>query len=413
MRTPTRIPARFCLPCLLLLPGLPGQSGWSTPVIDNALTSTSASDLGPHISADGLTMHLARYNNSSLNWDIYVASRTGRGQAWSAPAVEATLSDATGHDSAPFLRADGLEIYFATSSRSGQGSLDIMRATRTSTAAPWGTPTYVSEVNDASAADGDPSITADGLTLFFLSNRTGSPNAPNGAVWMAQRTTPTGKFGTPTLVTEVSSTSAERDPEISPDGLRLVFIRQNRTTSALDVMFAERTNPTAKFSAPVALPGLAGLGVTLSRDGSELYLCQNNGAPAYYDVYVTRFAGLTTDGIASTTGVMRVHYRDPGAGGKVFLGALSLGSTPGFPLDTRTVPLNVDGLLLMSIGGLSGVTTGYGGALPPSGETLATIANPHPALAGLRIWTAFFTLDGAAPSGVLTISNVRPIELAQ
>ena len=119
------------------------------------------------------------------------------------------------------------------------------------------------------------------------------------------------------------------------------------------VMFAERTNPTAKFSAPVALPGLAGLGVTLSRDGSELYLCQNNGAPAYYDVYVTRFAGLTTDGIASTTGVMRVHYRDPGAGGKVFLGALSLGSTPGFPLDTRTVPLNVDGLLLMSIGGLS------------------------------------------------------------
>jgi len=84
----------------------------------------------------------------------------------------------------------------------------------------------------------------------------------------------------------------------------------------------------------------------------------------------------------------------------------SLGNGP-IPIDTRNLGLSPDALLVLSVGGLLPATfQGYAGLLDTSGEAKAQLNIPNiPALKGVRIYTAFLTLLGTAPSGVSSISN--------
>src|SRR5690606_77626 len=156
-----RIPSSLSL--LILVAPVAAQHGWSAPVPIAALNTVGA-DTGAHISPDGLTMHWA--SSVSGNWEIYSATRTARGAPWGAPVLETVLSDPTAVDSEPFLSADGLTIYFASQRPGGTGSTDIMRATRPNPTAPWGQPTFVTELN-SSGADAAPAVTEDELEIYF------------------------------------------------------------------------------------------------------------------------------------------------------------------------------------------------------------------------------------------------------
>jgi hypothetical protein len=84
----------------------------------------------------------------------------------------------------------------------------------------------------------------------------------------------------------------------------------------------------------------------------------------------------------------------------------SLGTGP-IPIDTRQIDLSPDGLLAVSVGGWwPPVFQGYQGIIDPNGQAQAAIHIPNfPALIGLRLHTAFVTLDPQAPSGIKSISN--------
>jgi beta-propeller repeat-containing protein len=76
-------------------------------------------------------------------------------------------------------------------------------------------------------------------------------------------------------------------------------------------------------------------------------------------------------------------------------------------IDTRPLGLSADDLLFLSLSGLvPGVFAGYAGTIGVNGRAGAAVHIPDvPALVGFRIHTAFVTLDGAAPSGIRSISN--------
>ena len=84
----------------------------------------------------------------------------------------------------------------------------------------------------------------------------------------------------------------------------------------------------------------------------------------------------------------------------------SLGAGP-IPIDTRTLGLSVDPLLLGCVSGwFASVFQGYAGTLDGSGAGAAKILIPNnAALIGVRLHTAFVTLAASAPSGVKSISN--------
>ena len=82
----------------------------------------------------------------------------------------------------------------------------------------FGTPRVLSEL-DTSSSNQNPTLTGDQLELFFTSTR----GASSADVWTAQRASATELFGSPSLVSEVSTSSYETSPAVSLDGLSLYF----------------------------------------------------------------------------------------------------------------------------------------------------------------------------------------------
>jgi hypothetical protein len=129
------------------------------------------------------------------------------------------------------------------------------------------------------------------------------------------------------------------------------------------------------------------------------------------EILVSRFDGLTTTGIASSTGAVDLRFRDSTSAGAPCAFALSGGNT-GFALGARTIPLDLDGILLGSLGAdIAGFSTGFLGVLDAQGEAVAQLGNPLPVFVGLHLFAGAFAFDAAAPFGVKTISNAVELEL--
>jgi len=123
------------------------------------------------------------------------------------------------------------------------------------------------------------------------------------------------------------------------------------------------------------------------------------------------FATLTATGspqVGTTVSLALFAPNDPGL---VYVCGSSLGSVPGIPVDTRVIPLNPDGLLLLSLT-TPAIFANYQGVLDNSGRAGAMIHIPLiPPLAGVSFHTAFVTVRPGAPSGIGSISDAVPLTI--
>lgn len=90
----------------------------------------------------------------------------------------------------------------------------------------------------------------------------------------------------------------------------------------------------------------------------------------------------------------------------VYVAGTSLGTGP-IAIGKRTLRLRLDDLLIISISNnWPAVFSGFRGRLDSKGQARATINIPDlTALIGVRLHSAFVTLDPSAPSGIRSISN--------
>jgi Tol biopolymer transport system component len=123
-------------------------------------------------------------------------------------------------DHAPTLTRDELTLVFGSDRSGGQGETDLWMSQRAGTDSTFSSPTNLSELNTSAAEDG-PSLSGDGRTLLFMSERTGGSGGQD--IWMATRETAESSFSSPTNLTEVNSSSADLDPAISDDGHELFW----------------------------------------------------------------------------------------------------------------------------------------------------------------------------------------------
>jgi Tol biopolymer transport system component len=75
----------------------------------------------------------------------------------------------------PTIRHDGLEIVFYSNRPGGVGSTDLWVATRESVDHAWNPPENLGPDVNSSATDFHASISSDGETLYFASERPGGP----------------------------------------------------------------------------------------------------------------------------------------------------------------------------------------------------------------------------------------------
>jgi len=383
---------------------------WSAPTPVTAL-NTSGSEFHPSVTGDGLTLYFA--SSRSSNWEIYQSTRALPFGAFGAPSLVTELNDPVGVDAGPHVSPDGLEIWFDSSRTGGAGGADLWRATRPNTGVPFSAPVVVPELN-STGSEVSPSITEDGLEIYFISSRTGGPGGGSD-IWTATRPDRNSPFGTPVPDLALSTTGAERDPTISTDGLSILWCTDRvGGVGGADVWMATRLSRAQPFSNFVNITPVnsttSELAASTSYMGDEMFFGSIRPGMGAYDIYSSRFTGLTSNGIAGPGRTMRLRFSDPPSSGLTYVAAASFGSVPGIPIDTRTLPLNADALLFISVGGLPGILNGFIGSLDIDGVANGTVTIPNsPVYLGVQFVVAFVVIDPNAPSNIRTISNAKDI----
>lgn len=186
------------------------DEGATDPTATSIATSTSTADTGTTTKGDA-TGESTRADDGTSSGDEGPPELGPFGPPELLPGVESDESDDD-----PTLRADLLEIYFASLRDGGEGSEDIWRAERDSIADDFGMPQPVAVLNDV-GQDGWPELSHDGLVLTFASDRDEGPGGFD--IWLSIRGRVDDDFGAPTLASDLSTPEDEASAVFSADML--------------------------------------------------------------------------------------------------------------------------------------------------------------------------------------------------
>ncbi len=224
---------------------------FGTPVLlagVNSDSTTVVNDDMARLSPDELTIYFTsdRPGGTNSNNDIYTATRTSRTAPFGAPlplgGINTPASEAW-----PTLTSDGLTMFFESTT---SGSYQVLVATRTTLVAQFSAAVPVANIN-VGPIDGQPFVLPDESALYFASSRTGT----NGGLDLYRAARGVGgAFGPPAQVPTVNTPSQEYAPTPTADDLTLYF-SSSRTDSPskgdFDIWVSQRTSTAAAFSPPV------------------------------------------------------------------------------------------------------------------------------------------------------------------
>jgi Tol biopolymer transport system component len=269
-------PALFAAP--ELLPGI--NSGYE--------------DQYPGISFDGLTLFFGSTRPGGLgSYDLWMATRGATTEVFGAP-VNLTQLNTSSWEGGPAISSDGLTLYFAPRGvATDPSTYDIMVSTRPDTGSGFSAPVPLTEVNSA-VADFHPWISANDLTLYFTSGRSGGTGDYD--VWVATRATPADAFDAPVAVTAVNSTSSDFDPTLTADE-RTIYFASRRMSIEGDLFIATRSSASDAFGPPTYLSDLntpdSEWMPSVSPDGDILYFASNRpGTIGFWSIFLVRRCGF-------------------------------------------------------------------------------------------------------------------------
>lgn len=253
----------------------PAQESWSvaTPVAE---VNSTAGDGCPIESRDGLSLYIASARPGTLGGnDIWAADRASKDEPFGEPQNLGAPVNTAANDYCP-TPIHGSWLLFV-SERTGAGTcnagpgLGDIYMIRRNAAFGWGEPIHLGCMEagtgpNTSGAEFSPSLvsTHEGTFLYFSSTVSG-----NHDIYRGKRRRD-GSFGPPEPVTELNTEYDDRMPNVSRDGLEIVF-SSTRPTDAkgtaayggFDVYVATRRNTRQPFSAPV------NVGPNVNTSGSE------------------------------------------------------------------------------------------------------------------------------------------------
>ncbi|MGI4744395.1 MAG: OmpA family protein [Janthinobacterium lividum] len=121
------------------------------------------------ISGDGKTLVFTSCGRAGGvgNCDLYISHR--RGSQWTAPRNLGTLVNSKAWDSQPSLSADGRTLYFSSNRGGGLGGFDLY-TTSLGADGTWGAPHNLGAPINTTRDDLSPFIHASGTTLYYTTN---------------------------------------------------------------------------------------------------------------------------------------------------------------------------------------------------------------------------------------------------
>jgi hypothetical protein len=179
----------------------------------------------PELWNNGLTLYFASYRPGSYGWlDIYVTTRPTTDDPWGEPVnLGPIINDVTAQDGHS-LSSDGLTMYFISGANwpGTVGGYDLWVTTRPTVSDLWGKPVNLGPTVNSTAHDYTTDLSNDELLMFFQSLRPGGYGLTD--LYMTRRKTTSDQFGQPVNLGPLVNTSAsEGTPNISADGYTLYF----------------------------------------------------------------------------------------------------------------------------------------------------------------------------------------------
>lgn len=92
---------------------------------------------------------------------------------WTAAVNLGPVVNSPSVDGAPSISGDGLALYFHSTRQSGGAELDLYVSRRAAIDLPWEAPVSLGAVLNSPASDLEPDLSRDGRYLFFVSQRSG------------------------------------------------------------------------------------------------------------------------------------------------------------------------------------------------------------------------------------------------
>ncbi len=164
--------------------------GWDDPVPLGPGVNTAAAEQAPMYlqnAEDGsANLYFNRGALAQNQADIYVAAVTRDGETLGPAQLVVELRDPSANDAAVTIRADGRELMFWSPRFGGLGGADLWVSTRQTVHDPWSPPVDLGAPLNSVSDDVTPSLSLDGRTLIFASNRLGGSGRND--LYMSTRT---------------------------------------------------------------------------------------------------------------------------------------------------------------------------------------------------------------------------------
>lgn len=253
-------------------------------------------EAGASISADGLSLLMHANETRPApggKLRIWQAWRHTINDPFHKPVpLEEVVNDQPDSLSDPTITADGLTLAFCMKRDDGRGAFDLWISDRPSGDASWSAPVNAGPGVNSDRDEWEPEISADGLTLLFHSSRTNENGGTD--LWMSRRGSRDKPFGpAENLGPELNTVGSEGGATLSSDGLTLLYHRISADGNApLTHWQSTRQSANHPFGTPqpLVVPGLVenhGVSLNLSAAGDRLY-CSTSVRDKSPDIAVSR-----------------------------------------------------------------------------------------------------------------------------
>jgi len=207
---------------------------FATPTNLGPTVNSASCEQTPSISADGLELYFADHSYAPLrpggygSSDLWITTRQTKDDPWGVPENLGPVVNSSSADEHPSISADGLSLYFGSSRPGGSGSEDLWVTTRETKDAPWSDPVNLGPTVNSKYSEWCPQISADGLSLYFSDYMNYRPGGQGlWDIYVTTRSTVSDPWGAPVnLGPNVNTSGIEASPNISSDGLTL-FLNSN------------------------------------------------------------------------------------------------------------------------------------------------------------------------------------------
>ncbi len=254
-----------------VLASLENQSNINLRPFGDAI-NTDNSEYLPQFTLDDATfIFTRRFFNQE---DLFIATRTEAGYETEAIEEVNTLMNEGAHT----LSADGsLLIFTHCNKKTGFGGCDLYRSMKQPDDT-WSKPTNMGKAINTRHWDAQPSLSADGRTLYFASNRPGGHGGTD--IW-ACRLSQEGKWSRPVnLGPNVNTPAPDESPFIHADGQTLYFRSKGPLTMGGFDLFRSKLESNAwskplHLGSPINTTGEDGA-LVVSLDGTRGYYATDN-----------------------------------------------------------------------------------------------------------------------------------------